>query len=41
MEKMGVQEIQGHIDYVKRLGRSRGNRPVFVKFTMFSKKFKV
>jgi hypothetical protein len=41
MEKMGVQEIQGHIDYVKRLGRSRGNRPIFVKFTTFSKKLEV
>jgi hypothetical protein len=41
MEKMGVQEIQGHIDYVKRLGRSRGNRPIFVKLTTFSKKLEV
>jgi hypothetical protein len=28
MKKMGVQEIQGHVDYVKRIGRSRGNRPI-------------
>jgi hypothetical protein len=41
MKRMGVQEIQGHIDYGKRIGRSRGNRPVFVKFTTFFKKLKV
>jgi hypothetical protein len=41
MEKMGVQKIQGHIDYVKRQGMSRGNRPIFVKFTTFSKKLEV
>jgi hypothetical protein len=40
-EKMGIQEIQGHINYVKRLGKSKGNRPIFVKLTMFSKKLEV
>jgi hypothetical protein len=41
MEKMGVQEIQGHIDYFETLRRSRGNRPIFVKFTTFSKNWSV
>jgi hypothetical protein len=41
MEKMGVQEIRGHVDYVKRIGRSRGNRPTLVKFTTFLKKLEV
>jgi hypothetical protein len=41
MEKMGVHGIQGHTDYVTRPGRSRGNRPIFVKFTTFSKKLEV
>jgi chromosome segregation ATPase len=40
MKKIGVQEIQGHVDYVKRIGRSRDNRPIFVKFTTFLKKLK-
>jgi hypothetical protein len=26
---------------LRKLGRSRGNRPIFVKFTMFSKKLEV
>jgi hypothetical protein len=34
-KRMGVREIQGHVDYVKRIGKSRGNRPIFVKFTTF------
>jgi hypothetical protein len=40
-EKLGMQEIQGHIDYVTRLGKNKGNRPIFVKVTTFSKKLEV
>jgi hypothetical protein len=35
---MGIQEIQEHIHYAKRLGKGKGNRPIFVKFMTFPKK---
>jgi hypothetical protein len=36
----GIQGIQEHVDYVKRLGRGKGSRPIIVKFTVFSQDWK-
>jgi hypothetical protein len=40
-EKMGVETHKENIDYVTRLGRRRGERPILVKFTTFFKKLEV
>jgi hypothetical protein len=40
-EKLDMPEIQGHIGSVKRLGKYRETRPMFLKFMTFSKKMEV
>jgi hypothetical protein len=40
-EKMGVETSKENIDYLTRLGRRRGERPILVKFTTFFKKLDV
>jgi hypothetical protein len=38
---MGVEISKENIDYLTRLGRRRGERPILVKFTTFLKKLEV
>jgi hypothetical protein len=40
-ESMKLEVLKGSIEYVTRLGRSRGQRLILVKFTSFSVKFEV
>jgi hypothetical protein len=40
-DTMGVEVSKENIDYLTRLGRRRGERPILVRFTSFSKKLEV
>jgi hypothetical protein len=40
-DKMGVEISRENIDYLTRLGRRRGERPILIKFTTFFKKLVV
>jgi hypothetical protein len=40
-DKMRVEISRENIDYVIKLGRRRGERPILIKFTMFFKKLEV
>jgi hypothetical protein len=41
IDKLEIPEIHGHVDYVKRLGRGRGSKPILVKLTTFAKKLEI
>jgi hypothetical protein len=40
-EKMKIEISRENINYVTRLGRRRGERPILIKFTTFFKKLEV
>jgi hypothetical protein len=40
-DKMGVEISKENTDYLTRLGRRRGERPILIKFTTFFKKLEV
>jgi uncharacterized tellurite resistance protein B-like protein len=40
-DKMGVEISKENIDYLTRLGRRRGERPILIKFTTFFKKLEI
>jgi hypothetical protein len=40
-DKMGVEISKENIDYLTRLGRRRGERPILIKFMMFFNKLEV